>query len=190
MTRYVKSSTPRNARPVPWWDRHCTLAQKHVDVAFSRRAENPDAYKSARQVLRSKQKTAYARYRKAIRAKLAEDHCSKEWWVIVKLHSGKGGSRVSSAPPPEEMAKYFAEKLSLNGAENDPVPEFDAVMQGKLSSFRITQYRVKRVLKQLNPNKSVNGISNRFLKHCAFVLTPAITVLFQRIAKDGVWPTR
>ena len=24
----VKSSIPRSARPVPWWDRHCTIAQK------------------------------------------------------------------------------------------------------------------------------------------------------------------
>jgi hypothetical protein len=187
--RYVRSSIPRGARPTPWWDRHCSLAQQHTDSAFAHRESNPEGYKSARAVLKTRQRQAYARYRTALRHKVAQQNSGKEWWDVIKLHYGTGGSHVSGAPSPEKLAKFFAEKLSLGGEENDPVPEFAPVEAGKLNSFRVSHNRVKKVLKGLNPYKSVNGISNRFLKSCANVLAAPTTSLFQRVARDAIWPT-
>ena len=46
------------------------------------------------------------------------------------------------------------------------------------------------MLESLNPNKSANGISNRFLKMCSSALVALITSLFQRVANDAIWPTR
>jgi hypothetical protein len=159
---HVKSSVPRNARPVPWWDRHCTIAQKAVDAAFSKLGYDHDICKKAEKVLKTRQRQAYAKYRKGLREKLAEDNSNKEWWNIVKLHMGKNGSRKAGAPSVDALAEHFAKKLSLDGEENDPVPDFQPVIRGKLSSFRVTLGRVDKVLKSLNPSKSSNGISNRF----------------------------
>jgi hypothetical protein len=190
MCRFVKRSMVHGARPAPWWDRHCTVAQQHVDAAFALKCSNPDSYDSARRVLKTRQRQAYARYRKALKRKLERENGGKEWWRIVKLHAGKGGSRTSGAPSPDDLAEYFAKKLSLDGKEQDPVPEFTPVLKGKLTSFRVTRNRVKKVLNSLNPHKSMNGISNRFLKECSGVLCAAVTTLFQRVARDAVWPKR
>ena len=54
--------------------------------------------KVAEKVLKTRQRQAYARYRKSLRAKLAKDNSNKEWWDIVKLHMGKNGSRKAGAP--------------------------------------------------------------------------------------------
>jgi hypothetical protein len=166
------------------------VAQAHVDAAFECRVSEPEKYASARRILKTRSRQAYARYRKALRHKLSLDNNGKEWWDIIKQHYGTGGSRKAAAPAPQLLAQYFAEKLSLGGAENDPVPEFAPVNPGKLNSFRVSRCRVKKVLRGLNVYKSVNGISNRFLKNCSNVLTPAITSLYQRIARDATWPTR
>ena len=68
-------------------------------------------------------------------------------------------------------------KNRLDGEENDPVPDFQPVIRGKLNTFRVSMKRVKKVLGSLNPNKSANGISNRFLKMCSRALAAPITSL-------------
>ena len=57
---------------------------------------------------------------------------------------GKNGSRKAGAPSVDALAEHFAKKLSLDGEENDPVPEFQPVIRGKLSSFRVSLRRVKK----------------------------------------------
>jgi hypothetical protein len=190
VTRYVRSTVPTSSRPASWWDRSCTTALKAVDKAFESRSTNKEGYESARQVLKTRQRQAYAKYRKLLVAKLDTDDTNKDWWDTVKLHSGKARSPLSGTPSPQELAEFFAAKLSLGGEEDDEVPDFQPVTQQRITSLRVTQRRVKKVLSTLNPRKSMHGISNRFLKECAKVLTPAITRLFQRIARDAVWPSR
>ena len=75
---------------------------------------------------------------------------------------GKNGSRKCGAPSVGALAEHFAKKLSLGGEEDDPVPDFQPVVRGKLSTFRVSSKRVRKVLESFNPNKSANGISNRF----------------------------
>jgi hypothetical protein len=58
-------------------------------------------------------------YRSDLQNKLAKDNSNKEWWNIVKLHMGKGGSRKCGAPSVEALAQHFVKKLSLDGEEND-----------------------------------------------------------------------
>jgi hypothetical protein len=60
--KHVKSSITQSARPVPWWDRHCTIAQKAVDATFSKWGHDHDKHKSARKILKTRQCQAYAKY--------------------------------------------------------------------------------------------------------------------------------
>ena len=85
-------------RKVPWWDLHCTVAQKAVDAAFAKLGYDHEVCKKAEKVLKTRQRQAYAKYRKGLREKLAEANSNKEWWNIVKLHMGKSGSRKAGAP--------------------------------------------------------------------------------------------
>jgi len=70
------------------------------------------------------------------------------------------------------------------------VPEFEPVDRVNFSSFRVTKRRVLKVLKALDPRKSANGISNRFLKECAKALAPGVTLLFRMIVDLAVWPSK
>jgi len=187
--RYIRSSIPAHARPAPWWDSHCTKALKIADKTFSARNEDPDAYKKARQVLKTRQRQAYAVYRSELTKKIAESGPTKDWWDTAKLYAGRTRSRTAGAPPPQELAEFFAEKLSLDG-EEDEVPEFEPVDRVNFTSFRVTKKRVLKVLKTLDPRKSANGISNRFLKECGKALAPAVTLLFRMIVDLAVWPSK
>ena len=62
----------------------------------------------------------------------------EDWWHTVKLHAGASESRSSAAPSAEKLADYFAEKLSLDGAEDDDVPDFRVSNQKDFSAFRVT----------------------------------------------------
>ena len=48
-----------------------------------------------------------------------------DWWHTVKLHAGASESRSPAAPSAEKLADSFSEKLSLDGAEDDDVPDFE-----------------------------------------------------------------
>ena len=77
--------------------------------------------------------------------------------------------RTSAAPDAEELAEFFAKKLSLDGGEDGAVPPFSVAEPGDLHEFRVTKNRVQKVLSSLNPKKSINGISPRLLKMCSEV---------------------
>mmetsp|Transcript_11966 Transcript_11966/g.19826 ORF Transcript_11966/g.19826 Transcript_11966/m.19826 type:complete len:122 (-) Transcript_11966:54-419(-) len=48
---------------------------------------------------------------------------SREFWQTVKTYSGRGGGqRRKAAPPADDLAKYFATKMSLPGEEGKEVP--------------------------------------------------------------------
>ena len=75
---------------------------------------------------------------------------------------GKNGSRKCGAPSVGALAEHFAKKLSLGGDGDDPVPDFQPVVRSKLSTFRISPKRVRKVLDSLNPNKSANEKTENF----------------------------
>ena len=59
-----------------------------------------------------------------LKTKLAKKGTSdREFWQITKSHSGMTRQRRKAAPPAEDLAKYFAKKMSLPGEESKEVPE-------------------------------------------------------------------
>lgn len=57
----------------------------------------------------------------------------------MKLHAGAAEKRTSAAPSADELASFFAQKLSLDGEENDDVPDFSVEVPGDLHEFRVTR---------------------------------------------------
>ena len=90
---------------------------------------------------------------------------------------------------------YFSEKSSLDGAEDNDVPDFKVSNQKDFSAFRVTCTfkNVEEVLNSLNSSKSVHGLfllSPRDLKECSDVLALPITRLFKKIVKSCNWPSK
>jgi hypothetical protein len=125
---------------------------------------------------------------------LARAKGSREFWQTVKTYSGRGGGQRRKAPPPaDDLAKYFATKMSLPGEEGKEVPPLEPAPPGsrKLRGFKITRAGVSKVLRSLDVNKSVgpDGVSPRVLKDCAGQLVAPLTRLFQKIGKAAEFPT-
>ena len=188
--KYVKKSMPGKARPAPWWSRLCSRALVAKYAAFKVRSSDPKRYKAACTELKFQERKAFAQHCERLTAHLKENRNDADWWHKVKLHAGAADVRTSAAPNAEELATFFAEKLSLDGEENDEVPPFDVSEPSDLSSFRITTARVRKVLAGLDPKKSMNGISPRLLKACSGVLALPVCRLFKRIIKSCEWPER
>ena len=77
------------------------------------------------------ERAAYKQHRRRLAKRLNETRSDADWWHTVKLHAGASESRSSAAPSAEKLADYFAEKLSLDGAEDDDVPDFNLEFQIK-----------------------------------------------------------
>ena len=146
--------------------------------------------KAACTKLRFQERKAYAARRVRLSEHLNDSRNDADWWHTVKLHAGASEVRTSAAPDAEELAEFFAKKLSLDGEEDDDVPPFSVSEPGDLHEFRVTMHRVQKVLSSLDPKKSVNGLSPRLLKMCSDVLAPAICTLFKRIVHSSEWPSR
>jgi hypothetical protein len=188
--KYVKTSIPGSARPAPWWNRLCSRAKQVKYAAFERREEDMKEYKAACTELRFQERKSFAAHRARLAKRLNDSRNDADWWHTVKLHAGAAEVRTSAAPDAEELAEFFAKKLSLDGEENDIVPPFSVSEPGDLHEFRVTEHRVQKVLSSLDPKKSVNGLSPRLLKMCSKVLAPAICRLFKRVVKSSKWPDR
>ena len=121
--------------------------------------------------------------------KLSSNQDSSKWWKTVKAHSGTQAARSVATPDVDCLADHFAKKLNVPNAD-DPIPNFDPVVSVKLLSFRITQRRVLKVLKNLDPKKSMMNISPMLLKQCADVIVDAVYSMFKLIADVAQWPTK
>ena len=214
--KYVKSSRPTKARPSPWWNRWCSRALRRKQRAFKvlrrDRSTAPQLhtphstlhtpqlhtphstlhtrYKTAVSELKKVERGAYAKHRKRLKKRLHQHRHEADWWHTVKLHAGVKTNRTAAAPDAGELADFFATKLSLDGQEDDDLPEFVVDRPGNLRTFRITLAKVRKVLSSLDPTKSVNGLSPRILKECSSELALPVTQLFKKIARLATWPTR
>lgn len=190
VNKYVKRATPSIRRPAPWWNRQCARAYARKHAAFKLREKDPVRYRAACTELSFQERKAYAQHRARLTARLSESTNDADWWHEVKKHAGAGGTRSKAAPSVEDLADFFAKKLSLDGEEGDDVPDFTVDSPEDLPRFRIRYQQVRKVLVSLDPKKSVNGLSPRLLKACANELTLPVYKLFRKIAKHDVWPTR
>jgi hypothetical protein len=58
-----------------------------------------------------------------------------------------------------------------------------------ITKWKVSYQRVLKVLSSLNVNKSVNGVSPRFLRECAIEIAAAETSLISRIVREATYPT-
>ena len=97
--------------------------------------------------------------------------------------------RRKAAPPAEDLAKYFAKKMSLPGEESKEESELEPAPLGarRLQGFKIILREMSKVLQSLDMRKSVGPyrVSPRVLEHCARQLARPLTRLFQKVGK--IW---
>ena len=189
--KYVPSSAPTTGRPLPWWTPECEWALRRKQRAFQ--GGNKKAIMWATKCCLQVCRRAYGKYMERLKTKLAKKGTSdREFWQITKSHSGMTRQRRKAAPPAEDLAKYFAKKMSLPGEESKEVPELEPAPPGarRLRGFKITFREVSKVLQSLDVRKSVgpDGVSPRVLKHCARQLARPLTRLFQKVGKSGEFP--
>lgn len=112
------------------------------------------------------------------------------FWQLAREIGGIESSKSSAAPSAEKLAIHFANKMSNGKGEEDLdyVPKDPIFIP--LSSFKIRHKRVRQVLERINTSKSANGISPKFWKETAGVLSWSVTKLYQRITKDAHFISR
>ena len=188
--KYVKTSKPKKPGPVIWWNSKCQEAYVAKLKLFPRRFEDCINYNAAVNKCRTIQNRAFAAYQKELSSQLEQlNKSNKKFWQLAKEIGGVEVQRSGAAPAAEDLAEHFATKMS-NGKDQedlDFVPQ-DA-HQMPLHSWKIRRKRVKIVLSKIDPAKSANGVSPRFWKEVASVVSTAISKFFQKIVRQAKWPT-
>ena len=189
--RHVKWSKPKDRGPIVWWNDQCEKAYKIKQGLFSRRSIKPVRYNAAVNFCRTVQNRAFAQYQKDLSTQLKSmDKSDKSFWQLARDIGGIESSKSSAAPSAEDLAVHFANKMS-NGKDEE---DFDFVPKDTTSiplcNFKIRHKRVKQVLKKIDVSKSANGISPRFWKETADVLSWPVTKLYRRIIHDASYVSR
>ena len=115
---------------------------------------------------------------------------SRDFWTLTKQVAGLQRQGSTAAPSVEDLTTHFADKMTI-----DPVldeMEFEATdiqVKMKITKWKVSRERVLDVLKSLNVNKAVNGVSPRFLRQCAESIVDAEHSLHKRIVRDAIYPT-
>ena len=73
------------------------------------------------------------------------------------------------------------DKLRLNKNTVNKMPKTHRRVQQNIPNIKITQNRVAKLLRNINPSKASgpDNIPNRVLKQCADHLPPSLTIIFQ-----------
>ena len=111
------------------------------------------------------------------------------WWNLTKNISGLCKPRGRSTPDVDDLASYFAEKLSLS-ADFDPgsftVPsELFEVSYKK--SWHVKPSKVCSVMQTLDVKKAIgsDGVSPYILKYCCDELYLLVCSLFRHVCRAG-----
>ena len=189
---HVKWKSPARPGPTPWWNKACEQAYKWKHRCFECRSSEPDEYDRAVKTTRKIQRKAYKSYQKKIRSKLnGMSSSDRNFWQLTKEIGGLSTEKGNAAPSVDDLASHFAEKMS-NGKE-EPEDEFFIPKDAKkvpLSNFKIRLKTVKKVLLKMDPNKSSNGIPQRFWKECADILAKYVCRLYQFIVQKAKYPAK
>ena len=182
--RYVKCKTPKRNGPTPWWNSKCEKAYKWKLKTFKNRNSHPLRYQAAIKFNRMIQKKAFKAHQERIKVKLTNMSSSDtNFWQLAKEIGGLVTERSQAAPSAQIMADHFADRMS-NGkgiveVEYTPPDGHRIPMMG----FKIRYRDILRMLRNMNPNKSANGVPPRLLKICAEELASSVTKLYQYIVK-------
>jgi hypothetical protein len=187
--RYVQKKRARAPKPVPWWNKECESAFASKLRAFEDKSNHPSKYKLSKRCCKRAQARAYAAYQAKVKVKLTESS-GRAFYSLTKEIAGIGPSHSSAAPSVEDLANHFAEKMTIPPDLNSMSYTAPDITAGyKIFKFGVSSKRVLKVLGSLNVNKSVNGVSPRFLRECAAEICAADTSLFRRIVSDAIYPT-
>jgi hypothetical protein len=191
ISKYVKLSKPKKPSPVVWWNENCQTAYKAKLKLFNVRFEKPVSYNAAVSHCRTVQNRAFSKFQNELSIKLQSmDKGDKSFWKLAKEIGGLESTRTAAAPSAQVLAEHFAKKMS-NGKDvedDDFTPrDFNSV---PISSWKIREKRVKKVLQSIDASKSANGISPMFWKHTSQVVYKAVTNLFKRIVREAEYVSR
>ena len=167
--KYVKMRTPRQPKTVAWWDKRCERAWILKAKAFKKRHKCPRAYVSAKRSNKRAQSAAYIAYQAVVKIKLLESsNSSRDFWSLSKDIAGLNRAHNSAAPSVHEIATHFSDKMSIEQVLDSKQYHAPTLSGGiVINKWTVSYKRVLKVLSSLNVNKSVNGISPRFLRECA-----------------------
>jgi len=115
----------------------------------------------------------------------------RNFWQLTKEIGGLNAERGNAGPSVEELATHFADKMS-NG-KDEPEDDYFIPKDSRkvnLSNFKIRLKTVKKILRNMDPNKSANGIPPRFWRECVDVLAIHVCKLYQYIVKNAKYPSR
>ena len=191
INRYVKKRRPIVGVPTPWWNKACDDAFRNKQAARNKVGVGTEWYSSAVRRCRRVQRRAYKRFNTQLRHRLAKMSTSdKTFWSISKEIGGISSQRTAAAPDAEDLVQHFASKMSNAKEIEDPdfVPVDSTAIP--LSSFKIRRKAVFKMLKNMDPSKSANGVHPRFRKECAVILTNPVTSLFRFMVYRAYYVTR
>ena len=174
--RYVKCKTPKRNGPTPWWNSKCEKAYKWKLKTFKNKKSHPLRYQAAIKFNRMIQKKAFKAHQERIKVKLINMPSSDtNFWQLAKEIGGLVIERSQAAPSAQIMADHFGiDEVEYPPPDGHRIP---------LMGFKIRYRDVLRMLKNMNRNKSANGVPPRFWKICAEELASSVTKLYQYIVK-------
>ena len=109
IVRHVVKTVPRSTPPHPWWDKACDKAYAARHMQQSNKRELIAATKRCRIT----QRRAFAKYNRAIKARLPTMKCTdRQFWQLTKEVGGIAPARAAAAPSAEALVEHFADKMS------------------------------------------------------------------------------
>ena len=189
--KYVNFKTPKRHSPSPWWNAKCEKAYKWKLKTFANRLTDPVKYQAAIKFNRRIQKKAFKTHQQRIKDKLNNlSSNDSNFWQLAKEIGGLTTDRSQSTPSTQKLADHFADKMSngkdIHDVKYTPPDSFRIPLSGLKIRFKA----VLKMLKQMNPSKSANGVSPRFWKECADLLAPSVTKLYRYIVKKKKYVSR
>ena len=188
IVRHVVKTMPRSTPSHPWWDKACDRAYAAKQKAHSK--QNKRELTAATKRCRITQRRAFAKYNRAIKARLSTMKCTdRQFWQLTKEVGGIAPARAAAAPSAEALVEHFADKMS--NAKGDQEEEYLPAdpLRVPLVSWKIRYKKVLQTLQRLDTSKSVNGIAPKFLRECAKELAPVLTKLFSFIVRQATFPS-
>ena len=207
MEKYIpKATIYPNKRKRPLWMNQSSLSKvRKKHAAWKRYLETKsgeDYLKYTRARNQARRETRKAQ--KNFESKLAKEikHNSKSFWKYVhsktKLKSkipdlyipGSNKKTSSDKEKAEVLNNFFKEVFTVENTDDIPYLESRKVDQ-ELKELFISTEDVKKVLKDINPNKATgpDGIPARILKELCEVLAEPLALLFSCSLKKGQIPT-
>ncbi|MCG8046320.1 MAG: reverse transcriptase domain-containing protein [Candidatus Thiodiazotropha endolucinida] len=218
LTNFAKQTIPTQEITVrkddkPWYDSEVRKHSRIRDRMKSKaeKSNNPvhwQKYKSVRNKVNNLKRHAKEKFYSNLETTLIESSSNnrREFWKIVR-HFVKSNQSSTSIPPlitqengqrqihstdhekAECLNSYFTSISTVPDTIPD-LPPFQPKSNATLETFEISEQEVYDILSSLNANKASgpNFISYRLLKSFARAVTKPLTILFNRLINDGIFP--